>query len=171
MQAQLRDKDQMVAMLVRQLADKDKQLPALLQAAVGDTQAELRALRSTLAEKERALEAVDDMQAELAALRAERDATVATAGEKQAQAAATATVAERRRDRDVDHESRRAGPVGGSVVSADNFHAGARVKWRYLGRDKNTGIVLSLGAGDVAVQWDNGTLVRLGIPNTFLTYA
>jgi hypothetical protein len=139
MQAQLRDKDHIVALLTRQLADKEQ--------------------------------TVSDMQAEVRALRAEKDATVAAANEKQAQVAATApVVAERRRDRTVDDETRHDAPVAGSVVSADNFHAGARVKWQYLGRDKNAGIVLSLGPGSVTVRWDNGTLVRLGLPNT-LTYA
>jgi chromosome segregation ATPase len=162
MQAQLRDKDQvirskdeMVAQLVRQLTDKDKQLPALLQAAVGDIQAEVTALRAMQAEKEKT---VGDMQAELRALRAERDAAVAAVCEKEAQVAAlTATAA------------RRAGPVAGSVVSVDGFLAGARVRsTAHFGGPR--GALVSIAGNTVTARWDYGEESKIVIPTLSLTY-
>jgi septal ring factor EnvC (AmiA/AmiB activator) len=177
MQAQLRDKDQMVAMLVRQLADKDKQLPALLQAAVGDIQAEVTALRATLAEKEKI---VSDMQAEL---RAEKDAAVVAISEKESQVAAlTAAVAER--DRTIAaHASggsvgppRAAlalGPVANSVVSAENFHGGARVKLRHGPMNAfspSRGVIHALAGEAVTGRWDGGLVLSIRVPDPLFTY-
>jgi chromosome segregation ATPase len=168
MHAQLRDKekviqskDEVVAQLVRQLADKDKQLPALLQAAVGDIQAEATALRATQAAKEKA---VSDMQTELRALRAERDTAVAAVCEREAQVAAlTATAADR------TIEGRRAGPVAGSVVSVDNFLAGARVRSSaHFGGP--SGALVSIADNTVTARWDYGSEAQIVIPTLSLRY-
>jgi chromosome segregation ATPase len=153
----IRSKDETVALLTRQLADKDTQLPALLQAAVCHVQAEVTALRATLAGKDKT---VGDMQAERSALRAtliERDAVLS---EKKAQVAAlTATVAER--DRTVEVVGR-----ANSMVSADNFHMGGRVT--FCGSLRGT--LRSIAGNKVTVQWDNGQRSESRIPDSSLTY-
>jgi hypothetical protein len=160
----IRSKDEMVALLACQLADKDKQLPALLQAAMGDVRAEVTALRATLAEREKALEAVGDVQAELRALRAkltERDVTVA---------ALTATVAER--DRTIEALRRVPAPaprpVAGSIVTADNFYAEARVRYSFSGA--NFGVLLSIAGDRVKVRWSTGKIDEIRIPYADLLY-
>jgi chromosome segregation ATPase len=169
MQAQLRDKDQMirnkdqviqskdemVALITRQLADKDrqladkdKQLPALLQAAVGDIQAESRTLR------------------------AERDAAVATASEKQAQVVAlTATIAVRDHTIATHLATAATGPVAGSVVAADNFHAGARVAGFFNPfTGTRHGVIHSI-AGAVVTGRDQGDVMQVRVPDPRFTYS
>jgi septal ring factor EnvC (AmiA/AmiB activator) len=171
----IRSKDEIVALFTQQLADKDKQLPALLQVAVGDIRAEVIALRVTLADKEKA---VGDMEAELRTRRtklAECEAAVAArdalVSEKQAQVAAlAATVAER--DRTIEALRRAApapGPVAGSIVTADNFCAEARVRYSFSGA--NFGVLLSIAGDRVKVRWGTGKIDEIRIPYANLLYA
>jgi chromosome segregation ATPase len=149
---QLADKDSMVALLTRQLADKDKQLPVLFQTAVGDIQAESRALR------------------------ADRDAAVATASEKQAQVMAlTATVAERDRTIATHLATAAGGPVAGSVVAADNFHVGARVTSYnpFAGTRHGVihGVTHSMGGTVVSGRWDQGDVLQVRVPDPSFAYS
>jgi predicted phage tail protein len=163
MQAQLRDKDQMVAQLVRRLADKDEMV-ALLTRQLTEKDGQLHALLQA---------ASGDVQAESRALRVERDAAVAArdaaVSEKKVQVAAlTATLAER--DRAIG--AHRAAPVAGSVVAADNFHVGARVTNYSLFSKARHGVIHSIEAGQLAIgRWDQGDVMRVRVPDPNFAYS
>jgi uncharacterized coiled-coil protein SlyX len=156
----LQSKDEIVTLLGRQLADKDKQLPVLLHAAVGDIQAEIVALRAQLAQRDATIAARDTVIAAHDAAIRTKDAEVA---------ALTAKLSAVDAEHGKAQPAQRPGPIAGSELALDNCFPGARVVWLSWGGPKE-GVVVAVERHGVMVEWSDGPRQVMGVPDRSITY-